>query len=146
MESNEDEQVNTTDDRQNKFFLRRNGQKVKCVICGGNHWPNKCPNKNKGRSNSSENKSDSTDTNENTDSDPPQENVVTETTNVTVNSDLTGWDQTVDYGGLMFCSLAYNSKFSHDKHTKIAHQVEYNHILEQSDGKINKLWILLDNQ
>ena len=35
--------VNTTTD---KIIMRqRDGTPVKCVICSGNHYPNKCPNK-----------------------------------------------------------------------------------------------------
>ena len=35
-------QVNTTSDG---MVWRSDGVLVKCKICGGNHWPNKCPNK-----------------------------------------------------------------------------------------------------
>ena len=57
-------------------------------------------------------------------------NITSELTNLTM-----GGDWTQEYSGLSFFNI-----------NNFAASIEYDHILEQSDGKVNPLWVLLDNQ
>ena len=60
--------------------------------------------------------------------------------NVTIGTDDDKWGDDVDYSGLMFTQSSTTVKDENDE------AVDYDHILEQSKGAVDKLWVLLDNQ
>jgi len=55
-ESEDEERTHTAN--ADGAIRRRNGQKVKCIISKGNHWPNKCPELKKVRNGNSEKNSE----------------------------------------------------------------------------------------
>mmetsp|Transcript_34035 Transcript_34035/g.50009 ORF Transcript_34035/g.50009 Transcript_34035/m.50009 type:complete len:107 (+) Transcript_34035:1220-1540(+) len=60
-----------------------------------------------------------------------------------------GWDQDVDYSGLVF---AQNNPQDFTKETPDLNNLSvdlrqsYKHVMKQPGGKVNKLWALLDSQ
>ena len=155
----EEADVNTT---SGGVILRKDGLPVKCVICGDNHWPNKCPNKQRRRftrnndpisetaatpttthntSNSSGSGAAANVTTDNSTLSTPTNEVA----NVTISDqpDFSGdWNQY--YSGVSFFTMTHNVHA--DLLKNITDAIDYDHILEQSDGKINPNWTLLDNQ
>ena len=155
----EEADVNTT---SGGVILRKDGLPVKCVICGDNHWPNKCPNKQRRRftrnndpisetaatpttthntSNSSGSGAAANVTTDNSTLSTPTNEVA----NVTISDqpDPSGdWNQY--YSGVSFFTMTHNVHA--DLLKNITDAIDYDHILEQSDGKINPNWTLLDNQ
>ena len=104
----------TTDD---KILCRRDGTPVRCIICGENHYPNKCPNKNTDTASISSKppivgSSNTTVATPSTITDlPPATNITTVNAKKILTvagdekpTDTNSWDQVVDYSGLSFSS------------------------------------------
>ena len=159
---NEDEEfVNAYTD---KVIRKKNGQAVKCFICGKNHYADKCPEKvpqqdseNSTRSSSDvkSKMSELTDEDTKKKSEVPVKEVkeLAHVTDGVNDSDWSEWDQNVDYSGCMFFCLGDDNGQPEKtdeavKPDKSNLEVNLDHVLKQAneDGKIHPLWTLLDSQ
>mmetsp|Transcript_42989 Transcript_42989/g.50291 ORF Transcript_42989/g.50291 Transcript_42989/m.50291 type:complete len:480 (-) Transcript_42989:318-1757(-) len=104
-------------------ILTKKGEHVVCFKCGKNHWRSDCiVYKAKLKKKKEE------------------ETSLEENANVTIGTTDDEWGDDVDYSGLMFAQPSATMKDEDDE------EIDYNHILEQSKGEVDKLWVLLDNQ
>ena len=106
-------------------LLTKKGDPIVCYECGKNHWRGDCAvQKSKQKKKKEEEES----------------GVQTGSSNVTIGDDTDGWGDGVDYSGLMFLQHTTIMTEGEDE------EVDYDHILEQSRGVVDSLWVLLDNQ